>query len=262
MINLFLGTIASLVFLGIIFIPMERVFPAKQQAVFREQYRLDLLFFLGQYLLWGGLVLLGLYYFNGWLNNIVPAGFRSYVKSWPWVLQVFCVVVLSDFLIYWAHRLQHSIPFLWRFHKTHHTSEKLDWLAAHREHPIDSIYTVGIINLPALILGFPLSSIIALITFRGIWAIFIHSNVRLNIGPLKKIIGSPELHHWHHTKSQKAGNYANISPIMDILFGTYYDPGKKDLQYGIHEDSPKTYLGHLIQPLVPKKRKNGPKNIS
>lgn len=94
----------------------------------------------------------------------------------------------------------------------HHSSVHLDWLAAHREHPLDSIYTVGLINLPAFLLGFPLETIAGLIAFRGIWAIYIHSNVRLPIGKLRILIGAPELHHWHHDLDRKAGNYANISP--------------------------------------------------
>ena len=168
-------------------------------------------------------------------------------------IKVFEVLIISDFLIYWGHRLQHKIDFLWRFHKVHHSAEDLDWLAAHREHPIDSIYTIGIINLPAFIMGFPLETIAGIIAFRGIWAIYIHSNVRLPIGPLKIIIGAPELHHWHHDLDRRAGNYANISPIMDVIFGTYKCPTNEPEKFGIEEESPRTYIGQLIEPLMPKR---------
>ena len=90
--------------------------------------------------------------------------------------------------------------------------------------------------------------------FRGIWAIYIHSNVRLPIGPLRKLIGSPELHHWHHDRDRDAGNYANLSPLMDILFGTYRCPGHEPERFGLNQPTPSTYLGHLIQPLLPAKR--------
>ena len=50
-------------------------------------------------------------------------------------------MLLSDLCVYWGHRLQHNNAFLWRFHSIHHSAEHLDWLAAHREHPIDTIYT-------------------------------------------------------------------------------------------------------------------------
>jgi sterol desaturase/sphingolipid hydroxylase (fatty acid hydroxylase superfamily) len=242
----------SLLLLVAIFRPLELVFPAKLgQPFFRRHFVLDLSFLLGQYLIWNSLVFLGLdllsYQMNGWL----PSGFRRAVAAQPWGLQLVEVIALSDLLIYWGHRLQHKVGFLWRFHATHHSSEHLDWLAAHREHPLDTVYTVGLINLPAVVMGFEMESIMGLVAFRGIWAIYIHSNVRLNIGPLKYLIGSPELHHWHHDKDRDAGNYANISPLMDLIFGTHHNPGHEPESFGLHEPSPRTYLGHLIKPLLP-----------
>ena len=191
-------------------------------------------------------------YFEDSLSQFIPISFQEKVKEQPFFLQVIEVLIFSDFLIYWGHRLQHNVDFLWRFHKVHHSVKHLDWLAAHREHPLDSIYTIGLINLPAFILGFPLESIAGVIAFRGIWAVYIHSNVRLPIGPLKMLIGAPELHHWHHDLDRSAGNYANISPIMDIIFGTYKCPDKEPEEFGIKERTPKTYLGQLIEPMLPK----------
>src|SRR5262249_46598964 len=154
----------------------------------------------------------------------------------------------------WGPRLQHRVGFLWRFHPVHHSAEHLDWLAAHREPPLDSIYTIGIINLPAFVLGFPLETLAGFIAFRGIWAIYIHSNVRLPIGPLRMLLGSPELHHWHHYRDRDAGNYANISPLMDILFGTYRCPDHEPERLGLNEPTPRTYLGYMLQPLLPRRR--------
>src|SRR5262249_48648691 len=191
--------------------------------------------------------------FSQWLTAIVPSSFRGAVAEQPWWLQALEVVVLSDFLVYWGHRLQHQVGWLWRFHSVHHSSQHLDWLAAHREHPLDTIYTIGLINLPAFILGFPLETLAGLIAFRGIWAIYIHSNVRLPIGPLRMLIGAPELHHWHHDRDRDAGNYANISPLMDILFGTYRCPDHEPARFGINEPTPGNYLGHLVGPLLPRK---------
>lgn len=245
----------GLFFLMLVFIPMERVFPAKKgQKIFRKAWMLDLCYFLGQYLLWSALVLWVLGYFSHFLDEIVPVSFRTAVKAQPWWLQAVEVIVLSDFLIYWGHRLQHKLGFLWRFHKVHHSAEHLDWLAAHREHPIDSIYTVGLINLPAFLLGFPLETLAGLVAFRGIWAIYIHSNVRLPLGPLRMLIGAPELHHWHHDLNRQAGNYANISPLMDLLFGTYVCPDHEPEQFGIEEEVPNTYLGQLVEPFTTSKK--------
>jgi sterol desaturase/sphingolipid hydroxylase (fatty acid hydroxylase superfamily) len=244
----------SFFFLVLVFRPLEVVFPAKPgQRFFRPAWFTDLCFFLGQYLLWGGIVLWALVQVSYWIDGIVPARFREAVASQPWWLQAIEVVLLSDFLIYWGHRLQHRVGFLWRFHAVHHSAEHLDWLAAHREHPLDTIYTMGLINLPAMVLGFPLETIAGLIVFRGLWAIYIHSNVRLPIGPVRMLIGAPELHHWHHDRDRDAGNYANISPLMDILFGTYRCPDHEPEHFGLKEPTPTTYLSHIVEPLLPRK---------
>jgi sterol desaturase/sphingolipid hydroxylase (fatty acid hydroxylase superfamily) len=253
LLNLLLRTGLFLLFLVLVFRPLEYVFPAnKGQRFFRPAWFTDLCFYLGQHLLWGGLVLGALVYVSGWLNGIVPESFRHALASQPWWLQAIEVIALSDFCIYWGHRLQHRVGFLWRFHAVHHSAEHLDWLAAHREHPLDSIYSLTLINLPAMVLGFPLETLAGLIAFRGIWAIYIHSNVRLPIGPVRMLIGAPELHHWHHDRDRDAGNYANISPLMDILFGTYRCPHHEPERFGINEPTPRTYLGQLIRPLFPR----------
>jgi sterol desaturase/sphingolipid hydroxylase (fatty acid hydroxylase superfamily) len=245
----------SFFFLVLVFRPLEMAFPAKPgQRFFRPAWLTDLCFFLGQYLLWGGLVLWVLSHCSHWLNDITPRRFRQAVASQPWWLQAVEVVLLSDFFIYWGHRLQHRVGFLWRFHAVHHSAEDLDWLAAHREHPLDTIYTVGLINLPAILLGFPLETIAGFIAFRGLWAIYIHSNVRLPLGPLRMLLGSPELHHWHHDRDRDAGNYANLSPLMDIVFGTYRCPDHEPEHFGLNAPTPGTYLGHMVQPLLPRKR--------
>jgi sterol desaturase/sphingolipid hydroxylase (fatty acid hydroxylase superfamily) len=248
----------SFLLLLLVFRPLEMAFPARPgQRFFRPAWLTDLCFFLGQYLLFSGLVFWALAYFGRWLDGLVPAEFRSAVASQPFWLQVLEVVVLSDFLVYWGHRLQHRVGFLWRFHSVHHSSEHLDWLAAHREHPLDTIYTVGLINLPAFVLGFPLETLAGFIAFRGLWAVYIHSNVRLPIGPLRVLIGAPELHHWHHDRDRDAGNYANISPLMDVLFGTYRYPGREPERFGVNQPTPRTYLGHLVRPLLPRRRPGG-----
>jgi len=107
---------------------------------------------------------------------------------------------------------------------------------------------MGLINLPAFVMGFPLETIAGLLAFRGLWAIYIHSNVRLPIGPLRMFIGAPELHHWHHSREREAGNYANISPLMDLLFGTYRCPTREPDALGVTDPLPRSYLGQMLHP--------------
>ena len=252
---LLLATGLSLVFLVAVFRPLELAFPARRgQRFFRPGWFLDLCFLLGQYLLWNGVVFWCLAHFQSGLTGVVPEGVRSAVAAQPFWLQVVGVIVLSDFCVYWGHRLQHRVGFLWRFHSVHHSAEHLDWLAAHREHPLDTVYTLTLINLPAFVLGFPLEALAGFIAFRGVWAIYIHSNVRLPIGPLRPLLGAPELHHWHHAKDRDAGNYGNVCPLMDLLFGTYRCPDREPEAFGINQPTPMTYPGFMLRPLLPEPR--------
>ena len=243
----------SALFLIAVFVPLEVAFPARRgQRIFRPAFGTDVAFFLGQYLAWSGLVIGLLSVIRGYVDHWMPESVRSAIRGQPFALQAVEVVVLSDLFVYWAHRVQHRVPFLWRFHAIHHSAEHLDWLAAHREHPVDSVYTLTFINLPPILFGFPVHVLAALVAFRGIWAIYIHSNVRLPLGPLRAIIGSPELHHWHHDRDKYAGNYANISPLMDVIFGTYRCPDHEPDAFGLREPLRKGYLGQLLHPFLPR----------
>ncbi len=245
----------SFLVLALVFYPLEKAFPAKNgQPVFRPGWFTDLCFMLGQYLLWGGVVLSVLLMLKQSIDVFVSVSLREAVASQPWWLQAVEVILLSDLLVYWGHRLQHRVDFLWRFHAIHHSAEHLDWLAAHREHPLDGLYTQTLINLPFFLMGFSLETLAGLVAFRGIWAIYIHSNVRLPLGPLRVLVGSPELHHWHHAKERAAGNYANLSPLMDLIFGTYRCPHDEPEAFGVAEFIPQSYPGQLLHPFRRRKK--------
>lgn len=233
----------SFIVLALVFAPLEWLAPARGQKFLRPEWLTDLAFFVGQYLLWSGLIMQCLQLLKASCHGIF---FGDHVALLPWYAQAFLALLLGDFCIYWVHRLQHSWDFLWRFHSVHHSAEHLDWLAAHREHPVDGLITQAVINLPAFLLGVSLHTISWLIIFRGIWAIYIHSNVRFPIGPLRVLIGAPEIHHWHHSRERKASNFANLSPLMDLAFGTYVCKDHEPPAFGVTEPFPRPYVAQLL----------------
>lgn len=250
----------ALAWLLAVFVPLEWAAPAwREQRRLRPGTATDLAFFAGQHLLFGGLVVWVFTVVLGWLPAADPDGALAVVRSGfarqPIWLRAIAVVILGDLSMYWGHRLQHRSALLWRFHSIHHTSEHLDFLAAHREHPIDGLYTQAFMNAPALLLGLSLEGMLGLIVFRGLWATFIHSNVRVPLGPLAYVFGSPQFHHLHHVRDRDVGNYANLAPWIDCLFGTHCSEaevtGASDsdaLDLGLNRPAPKTYLGLLAFP--------------
>ena len=55
MIATLLALAASVAFLVVAFVPLERAFPARRQAILRREWWIDLAFLVGQYLLWNGI---------------------------------------------------------------------------------------------------------------------------------------------------------------------------------------------------------------
>jgi sterol desaturase/sphingolipid hydroxylase (fatty acid hydroxylase superfamily) len=218
----------------------------------------DLCFLLGQYLLWGAAALALLSLVRAALDGAVPEAARAAFARLPFVAQAVAVVAAGDLLVYGWHRACHASPLLWRFHSVHHSARHLDWLAAHREHPLDGVTTQLAQNLPAFIAGFPLGTIAALATLRGAWGVFIHSNARLPVGWLGLLLGAPELHHYHHARGREARNFANLAPWLDLLFGTYHRPAPGDAyEPGLDEPLPPGYFAQLIHPFIRARYRDG-----
>jgi sterol desaturase/sphingolipid hydroxylase (fatty acid hydroxylase superfamily) len=237
---------------AIIFIPLERLLALHpSQRVFRKWWWNDLIYILfNRFLITAGLgvLIVAVIALTRWL---VPEGVQAAVAGQPIWVQVIEIIVLADLGFYSAHRMFHSVPWLWKFHAIHHSIEELDWLAAARVHPIDQIITKGASVLPLFALGF---ATVPIGIFSAIYfwhSILVHANVRLNFGPLRWIIASPEFHHWHHANERSAynTNYAGQLSVLDKLFGTMYMPkGRTPEKYGVDEPVPHTYLPHLVYP--------------
>lgn len=247
-----LVAVTSFAILTAVFSPLERLFPAQRERIVREHWGTDVCFFLGQYLVWTAPVVAVLVWVHDHVERLPLAALRAGVAGLPFTLQFLLAIALSDAAIYWVHRASHHYDFLWRFHRVHHTAERLDWLAAHREHPLDNLLTRLTENLPLIVLGFPLHTLAGFAAFRGLWAIYIHSNCALTPGPLRFVLGAPRLHHAHHAVENGGRvNFANLCPLMDLAFGTYFDPGRFPRRYGLGVPVEHSYPVQLVSPLVP-----------
>lgn len=235
--------------LALVFAPLEWAFAANAHQPWRRpRIWLDVAFFLGNYLLWGGLAIWLLEHFGRALGGWVPPAVQVGFAKQPFALQALEVIALSDLGIYWFHRACHAWEPLWRIHRVHHTSEHLDWVAAHREHPLDGLLSQLVLNLPALAFGFGVEVIGTFFVFRGLWSIFIHSNVRVPLGPLRWLLGAPEVHAWHHARHPgRVANFANLAPWCDLLFGTYHCPARDErFELGLPEPIPLGYFRLLL----------------
>ncbi len=261
------GPAVGIVVVFILLAPVERIFRRHRYPRFRPG--------LGTDVIWGlteaaaGVVVTIVSLTAGiisltWLPGVV---IRPLVTAQPrWLLALEAVLIL-DVILYWAHRLQHEIPILWRFHAIHHSSERLDWIAGLRNHPLDFLAAVGPI-LFMLAAGWDAETVggvyVVLQTIVGLWS---HLNVRWRLRPLHKLILTPEFHHWHHANEPDAlnTNYSVFLPVWDIIWGTYYMPDDRRPQvYGTDDPVPTSGVwGQLIypfraQPATPPTGPSGP----
>jgi len=239
-----------------VFVPLERLFALRaEQRILRAKWRLDLVYtFVNGALITVGIMLIVLAA-GSLFAYVVPERLRAAVAAQPWLLQLVEAVVSADLLFYAAHRLFHTVPFLWKFHAVHHSIEEMDWLAAARVHPFDQIVTKGASILPLLALGFSGPVIAAHAVIYSWHSYLLHSNVKIKFGVLKWVVASPEYHHWHHANQREAydQNYAAQLSIIDRLFHTLYLPkGKTPEKYGIDEPVAGGYLSQLISPSAQK----------
>ncbi|MDY7012282.1 MAG: sterol desaturase family protein [Cyanobacteriota bacterium] len=244
--------IAFLIFL-VIFAPLERLFPLHSQKFFRQGWWVDLIHFFVSQILLRLIVPLAVIALLPVLKFFVNLELQSWVASQPIGLQFLEAIFLQEIGAYWAHRLLHSVPWLWKFHAVHHSSEQLDWLVATRLHPLDQTFTRICGFIPLYLLGFSKGILATYAIFTTFNAIFIHANVRFRFGPLKWIVATPEFHRWHHCNDPEIydKNLAGTFPVVDLVFGTLYLPSdRRPERYGIGEPMPNSYLGQLAYPFV------------
>jgi sterol desaturase/sphingolipid hydroxylase (fatty acid hydroxylase superfamily) len=232
-----------------VFVPLEWAYPIRSsQSTLRPGLGTDLAFLVGGYLLWNGLALALAKVLAAAVAGCVPAAVQVGVDGLPWWARAGLAVGLADLVVYWGHRAQHAVPLLWRFHAVHHSATELDWVAAHREHPLDTVWTATMLTWPWLALGVPTEVAGTWLAARGIWSIFLHANVDVPVGPFGVLFGSPRLHRLHHAVDGD-GNFANLSPLMDVVFGTYRPPREAG-RLGLAEPAPSSWAGLLVWPFA------------
>ena len=238
----------------LVFVPLERLFALHpEQKILRRSWVNDLIFLLfNRFLIKLGL--LGVIAASTFAAaQIVPASFQAAVGGLPYWVQIPAVILLSDLGFYWTHRLFHAVPWLWKFHAVHHSSEELDWMVAFRIHPVDQIITKGVSLVPVATLGFSEWVIAIYVLFYTWQTVFIHANVRIGFGPLRFLFASPEFHHWHHSSEREARdrNFAAQLSFLDALFGTMHMPkGQMPAAYGLDQPMPQHYVRQLLYPFM------------
>lgn len=235
-----------------IFVPLERFFPlVRRQFWQRPGVMTDLIHFAVS----GGvrklLTLLVTFALIQLLGFLIYPPLQHALLALPRAAQFFIALIIFELGTYWGHRWAHTVPWLWRFHAVHHSSEHLDWLAAVRVHPLDQTFIRVCGIIPVYLLGFTKETFGFLIAIDALLAIFIHANIRWRFGWLEWCVATPAYHHWHHANESPATankNFGGLLPLVDLIFGTLHLPRRMPRKYGIDEPMPAGYLGQMAAP--------------
>jgi sterol desaturase/sphingolipid hydroxylase (fatty acid hydroxylase superfamily) len=248
---LLLEPVKALIIGAAVFVPFERLASRHPgQKTLRRQWAGDVLTGLVNGLLLYAALLVTLGGIDGASASSIPR-LRQWIATQPIVAQSVLALVVGDLGVYGIHRLQHAVPWLWRFHAVHHSAEELDWLIGFRFHPLD-LFLLRLASLgPLLALNVAPAAVAIFIAVSGWQSWLVHANVKMPYGPLKWLVVSPEFHHWHHSTERQAydRNYASLVASWDVLFGTVYLPrGRQPLRYGIEERIPDGWFRRFVHP--------------
>jgi len=149
----------------------------------------------------------------------------SAARGLPAVAAVPLAVVLGELGPYLLHRWAHRGGWLWRVHAVHRRLPAVNASNNLTAHPINVVWNRLARVLPWLLLGFDADVLLWAALFLQVQSFATHANIAGTIGPLNRLIGSAELHRWHHsTVLDEAKNFGTAIPLWDQLFGTYYRP--------------------------------------
>ena len=184
--------------------------------------------------------------------------FNSFSYFQITIFYTIAIFVFSDFTRYWLHRFLHTIPFLWEFHKVHHSAKVLTPITFYRVHFVENFLfglryalSVGFVTgifiylFGAKINIYMIFGVNALVFISSIFG----SNLRHSHIPfsyfsfIEKWFLSPKQHQIHHDKKHFNKNYGGYIAIWDRVFGTLaLSKDVKILKFGLRKNQMSEYI--------------------
>ncbi len=251
---------------------LEIVLPwRKDQAILRDGFWLDAFYILFNFFLfsligYNALSNVGVELFEDFLRlfgieNMVAIE----VQQLPVWAQLLIMFVVADFIQWNVHRTLHKTPWMWEFHKIHHSVKEMGFAAQFRFHFMETIIYKSAQYIPLAMIGFGIQQFIIVHMAGVLIGHLNHANLSWGYGPLGYIFNSPKMHIWHHAKELPAEhpygmNFGLSLSIWDYLFGTAYIPHDgRDIELGFYgdEEFPKDFGSQTAYPFRDDRKKPG-----
>jgi sterol desaturase/sphingolipid hydroxylase (fatty acid hydroxylase superfamily) len=173
----------------------------------------------------------------------------------PWIATFALLFLLDSFAGYWVHRLMHATPLLWRVHRVHHADTAVDVSTSFRNHPLELLLTVPASSLVVLLVGAPISAVLAVQAVVVAATIWQHADIvlpRRIERALAAAIFTPRLHRLHHNPERAIhdSNFGESIVLWDWMFGTLKrSEGRRSVGLGSLERRPDHLLAQIWSPL-------------
>ena len=143
------------------------------------------------------------------------------IPLWRYLVEGLTVVLIYDFGYYFMHRYPfHEWKILRGVHSVHHAARNPRHFDALLLHPVETILGLSLFFGSLAIVGG-----VHVVTFGVLFTIYTALNILNHAGvdiphfPFKTLGKIAVVHDRHH-HSMRSGNYASITPLPDIIFGT------------------------------------------
>jgi sterol desaturase/sphingolipid hydroxylase (fatty acid hydroxylase superfamily) len=160
---------------------------------------------------------------------------RLFDISLDTVWSVLALFLAVEFLFYLYHFAAHKVRWLWATHAVHHTPNRINLSAGIRLGWTGLISGNFLFFLPLAWLGFHPLAVLATVAVSLAYQFFIHTELVPCLGPLEWVLNTPRHHLVHHACNPGCGNknYGGVLIVYDRLFGTFAEPPKEELRFGL-----------------------------
>jgi sterol desaturase/sphingolipid hydroxylase (fatty acid hydroxylase superfamily) len=141
-------------------------------------------------------------------------------------LAVIAFVVLSDFMMYWFHRLAHRWQAFWDVHAYHHSADEMTVISGSREHPLFFPLSAFWLLVPMVLIARrpEVGGLFVFLFATRLHGLLIHSNITSDWGWFGRwVVVSPAMHRMHHGQADAFHNtnFGSLLTLWDRIFGTW-----------------------------------------
>ncbi len=170
------------------------------------------------------------------LGNMAMSGalvFALTYVAYPWLIDesatmsalglghAIVILLVYDLLYYFLHRnLFHGVSWLKKVHAVHHVIRAPMALESLYLHPLETFLGQALLTVVACVLG-PVAPVTyaLMLAVHSTLNIIVHAGLDLPFFPFRALSYLSRKHAVHHI-SMRGGNFASLTPLWDLMFGT------------------------------------------